>query len=322
MSMTYLENAAKTRELKKPLFVDGMFNGAGRRSHFIHLPKNGDYDLYLRPNNDNLEECLLYVAAGDYAVPLKMTFRDFVYRCGANRARQRLYGEEMTLHVRAQRIDEASPDERVAICQKEEALATEIGMLPDVQTAVLKAWMEKEQAQYRDAVQSAAEGKYEAWPSYVGAAILGEIPQCIAIAQVYKERAEERDVTARAERMGQKRASLIEMQKQTEASIRVAIADLKAGKMVDNAKVSIVDVDGLSYRNEPILLSLMERYGINVPARTRGWMIEKLASLRINADESISTRYSVMRHPGKARLPDGVRDRLFELAHAIKQENL
>lgn len=316
MSMAYLENAAQTRELKKPLFVDGMFNGAGRRSHFIHLPKNGDYDLYLQPNNDNLEECLLYLVAGDYVAPLKMTFRDFVYRCGANRARQRLYGEEMTLHVRTQRIGEASPDERAALCQKEEALATEIGMLPDVQTAVLKAWMEKEQAQYRDAVQSAAEGKYEVWPSYVGAAILGEIPRCIAIAQVYKERAEERDAAARAERLAQHRADLAEKRVQAEAAILTAIADLRDGKMVDNEKVPIVTEDGMSYSNESILLCLMQRYGIAVPARTKGWMLERLGALRLNADDSISTR-----HAGKGNMPDGVKDRLFELAAAIKKED-
>lgn len=300
--------------LLKPLFVNGIFNRAGKKSHFLPLPRNADYNLYLKLDAPDHNECTLYVGVGDYVASTKLTFKMFVWNCGLETAMVKLYGEPWP-HNRAHALAAATPDEREALLEKEEKLVLAAGQPSSVQTAHLKAWLDKAVENYRAAVESADAGAYEKHPDFIGAAYLNDLPRCCDISKVYKERLEQREEAKQAELLDQRRAEMTTLKGETDAAISAAIANLKAGKTISNDPVSVVAEDGLSFQKVPIILCVMDRFGITLPGRTRGWLVENLGTMRLNDDDSVGVY-----HRGNGRLPQGVTDRLLELAKAIKAD--
>lgn len=262
--------------LKKPLFINGMFNREGKncRADFVREVSNGaeSYKLWTTteqreyPQNEH-DKFWLYVEVNNYLIPVKLTDWNLVNHLGFVQMCAEMYG---TQQERA-RVWQASKDIN-ALRALEEPVILRCGSDPARQADYIHKLLSDHVRYYIDARDNGG-----TFADFVGAAVLGELEICAELsAKLHAER-EAKAEAARRER------------EEREARERAEREELhnKAREEAEN-----VFTHGGLIKDGVLLVELADAHGVKIPLRTRGWILNSFAQCSIAIIDG-APRYSV-----------------------------
>ena len=263
--------------LKKPLFINGMFNREGKncRADFVREVSNGaeSYKLWTTTNKkeypqNELDKYWLYVEINNYLVPVKMTEWNFVDRLGFVQMCAEMYG---TREERA-RVWRNSEDVN-ALRAREEPVILRYGSDPARQADYIHKLLSDHVRYYIDARDNGG-----TFADFIGAAVLGELDKCAELSAKLRAEQEEREEAARREREEQEAKERAEQEAQHRREIKKAEAIFTRGGLIS---------DGA------LLVEIADAHGVKIPLRTRGWILNSFAQCSITISADGAPRYSV-----------------------------
>lgn len=264
--------------LKKPLFINGMFNRDGKncRADFVREVSNGaeSYKLWTCteknqfPANER-DRYFLYVDVNGYLVPMRMTDYKFTDVLGFYPACVELYG---TQEERARVWQRSSGDEVNRLQELETPVILRYGSDPARQADYIHKLLSDHVRYYIDARDNGG-----TFADFIGAAALGELENCVELSAKLRAEREVKEEAARRER---------EDQEAREAAEREELHN-KALEEVEN----VFTCGGL-IKDGALLAEIADRHGVKIPLRTRGWILNSFAQCSITIIEG-APRYSV-----------------------------
>lgn len=264
--------------LKKPLFINGMFNRNGKncRADFVREVSNGaeSYKLWTYtdknqyPSNER-DRYFLYVDVNGYLVPLRMTDYKFTDVLGFYPACVELYG---TQEERARVWRRSNGDEVNRLQELEEPVILRYGSDPARQADYIHKLLSDHVHYYIDARDNGG-----TFADFIGAAVLDDLKNCEKLSAKLRAEMEGKEEAARRER---------EEQEAREASEREKLHN-KALEEVEN-----VFTRGGLIKDGALLAEIADRHGVKIPLRTRGWILDSFAQCSITIVEG-APRYSV-----------------------------
>lgn len=264
--------------LKKPLFINGMYNREGKncRADFVREVSNGAQSFRLwtttkkkkYPQNEH-DEFWLYVEVNNYLVPLKLTEWNLVNHLGFYPACVELYG---TREERARVWQRSSGDEVNRLQELEEPAILRYGSDPARQADYIHKLLSDHVRYY-----IAARDNGGTFADFIGAAVLGELENCAELSAKLRAEMEVKEEAARREQ---------EAQEAREAAEREELHN-KALEEVEN-----VFTRGGLIKDGALLVELADAHGVKIPLRTRGWILNSFAQCSITIIEG-APRYSV-----------------------------
>lgn len=262
--------------LKKPLFVNGMYNREGKncRADFVREISNGaeSYKLWTttekkeHPQNER-DKFWLYVEINNYLVPVKLTEWNLVDHLGFYPACVEMYG---TREERA-RVWRRSEDVN-ALREQEEPVIIRYGSDPARQADYIRNRLRVRVRNYTDARDNGG-----TFADFVGAAVLGELGKCAELSAKLRADGEAREEAARREREEQEAKERAEQEEQHRQEIKKAEEIFTRGGLIS---------DGA------LLVEIADAHGVKIPLRTRGWILNSFAQCSITIIEG-APRYSV-----------------------------
>lgn len=139
----------------------------------------------------------------------------------------------------------------------------------------------------------------------------------------YKAKQEEQREARAAERKAERIAKAERCNAEFMEVINKAIATLKNGGCVENKYMDLMenpDEAGYhEYKHYTTFTYLFDKYGIKLPIRTRGFVIDRLASVTYDAEKQ-GMQYSYMR-TGNSKGSSKLYDYLYALVDKIKNES-
>lgn len=281
---TILNNA----KLMKLLFVNGNFNRAGKKIRAKYIKTlccdGAEYPMWVS-SGKNENDCprnaddthYLMIQAGDYLVPCGCTEFNLIQRSGYQHLSKEWYGsqkerEKFYNNIREGKTYEESSElinEQIA---KEESFILECGKKYEVQAKYLKTtFVDNAINSYLDARDN--EGEYL---SFQGAAFIGDLEKCSEISITLREKKKKESDIRRAE---------LEAEQKIKQEEQNAIEQEKL-KEVENAFIN-----GGTIKDGKLIVEIADRYKINIPIRTRGWILNSLSECTMTEDGSMSYRY-------------------------------
>ena len=264
--------------LKKPLFVNGMYNREGKncRADFVREVSNGaeSYKLWTctdknqYPANER-DRYFLYVEINNYLVPLRMTDYKFTDVLGFFPACVELYG---TREERARVWQRSSGDEVNRLQELEEPVILRYGSDPARQADYIRDRLRVRVHNYINARDNGG-----TFADFVGAVVLGELENCVELSAKLRAKMEVKEEAARRER---------EEQEAREAAEREELHN-KALEEVEN-----VFTRGGLISDGALLVEIADAHGVKIPLRTRGWILNSFAQCSIAIIDGVP-RYSV-----------------------------
>jgi hypothetical protein len=262
--------------LKKPLFINGMYNREGKncRADFVREVNNGaeSYKLWTcteknqYPANER-DRYFLYVEINNYLVPLRMTDYKFTDVLGFFPACVELYGtreERARVWRRTENTD--------ALRAQEESAILRYGSDPARQADYIHKLLSDHVRYY-----IAARDNGGTFADFIGAAVLGELENCVELSAKLRAEREAKEEAARREQ---------EAQEAREAAEREELHN-KALKEVEN-----VFTRGGLIKDGALLVEIADAHGVKIPLRTRGWILNSFAQCSIAIIDG-APRYSV-----------------------------
>lgn len=262
--------------LKKPLFINGMYNREGKncRADFVREVSNGAQSFKLwttteknrYPQNEH-DKFLLYVEVNNYLVPLRMTDYKFTDVLGFFPACVELYGtreERARVWRRTENTD--------ALRAQEEPVMIRYGSDPARQADYIRDRLRVRVRNYTDARDNGG-----TFADFVGAAVLGELENCVELSAKLRAEMEVKEEAARREQ---------EEQEAREAAEREELHN-KALEEVEN-----VFTRGGLISDGALLVEIADAHGVKIPLRTRGWILNSFAQCSIAIIDG-APRYSV-----------------------------
>lgn len=269
-----------TTKLLKPLFVDGMFNRVGKCIRAKHVKTVSEYPLWIhngKPDKDYVrnenDKYYLYVQVDSWLVPLGYTEYELGSRAAYEYMEREWYGgfiEREGFFDTLRKAEDADCliKEQIA---KEEAFCAEHHNNERIQAEFIKSIINKHIEMYIEARDNS--GRFA---DFIGALFLGELDKCIEINEKLK--------VIRKQEEEKQRAELEEKRKQEAQEI--AIAEQKAIAEAEN-----ILVNGGTINDGNIIVKIADKYGVNIPIRTRGWILNKLAECTITENGGVGYRY-------------------------------
>lgn len=262
--------------LKKPLFINGMFNRDGKncRADFVREVSNGaeSYKLWTTtekreyPQNEH-DKFWLYVEVNNYLVPVNLTDWGLANHLGFFPACVEMYG---TREERS-RVWQKSKDIN-ALRVLEEPVILRYGLDPARQADYIHKLLSDHVRYYIDARDNGG-----TFADFVGAAVLGELENCAKLSAKLHIEQEAKAEAARRER---------EERKARERAAREELHN-KALEEAEN-----VFTHGGLIKDGVLLVELADRHGVKIPLRTRGWILNSFAQCSIAIIDG-APRYSV-----------------------------
>lgn len=252
--------------LKKPLFVNGMYNrevSNGAQSYKLWTTtKKKEY-----PQNER-DKYWLYVEVNNYLVPVKLTEWNLVYHLGFYPACVELYGtreERARVWQRSKNIN--------ALRAQEEPVILRYGSDPARQADYIHKLLSDHVRYYIDARDNGG-----TFADFIGAAVLDEVGNCAELSAKLRAEREAKEEAARREREEQ------------EAQGRAEQEELhrKAREEVER-----VFVRGGLIKDGALLVEIADAHGVKIPLRTRGWILNSFAQCSIIISADGAPRYSV-----------------------------
>lgn len=274
-------------QLMKPLFVNGNFNREGKRIRANNIKTLGEYSLWIsdgKPDKDYAQneedKYYLYVLSNDYLVPIGYTMYELKRRAGYDYLNKQWYGsfeerEKFFDNLRnSKREDEnynrvnALVNDQIA---KEEEFIKQQYENETILADFLKTSIESAIADYINVRDNGGDRI-----NWCGAAFIGELDKCAEIAAVIRKKREEKD-QERKRLLAEKRAREAEEQAQAEQlAIKEAEEVFANGGKIDNGE---------------IIIKLANKHNINIPLRTKGWIMDCLANITITPDGIMNYQY-------------------------------
>lgn len=262
--------------LKKPLFINGMYNREGKncRADFVREVSNGaeSYKLWTTtekreyPQNEH-DKFWLYVEVNNYLVPVNLTDWGLANHLGFFSACVEMYG---TREERS-RVWQKSKDIN-ALRALEEPVILRYGSDPARQADYIR---DRLRVRVRNYINARDNGG--TFADFVGAAVLGELGKCAELSAKLRAEREEREEAARREREEQEAKERAEQEEQHRQEIRKAEEIFTRGGLIS---------DGA------LLVEIADAHGVKIPSRTRGWILNSFAQCSITIIEG-APRYSV-----------------------------
>lgn len=291
----------------KPLFVNGNFNRAGKRSHFAFVEElptiNGSIRLWRHagePENEYPETdtdlYYLFVEVGEYLVPLRLTEYTLEKQTGRHSLTMEQFGGDVGA-FRSAWMSCKTPEAREAFNAKYNPLEQEYGQDPARQGAYISDILNA-----RKQAWQAAKEDPQKFPDCIGAAICGELDKWLEVSAAYKARKEAEERVEAEARAAREEAERKEQEAREKSELNAFFEKLrKPGRVEDGAK-AVKAADAL---------------GVKIPLRTRGFMLEKLAAFIVEADGHVE-HIQYYRNGGRAYNGSGVYQTLTELCKAAR----
>ncbi len=294
--------------MAKPLFVGGMFNHAQKRIHVKYIKtvrcEDVAYDLYIRNSKNpdvqyprtHDDMYYLYVLQNDWLIHIGHTEWELRHRAVQAPLVAQLYGTEEGRKELFHRFhtDYTNKEadrlivEQIAIKEKMEE---KLGMDDTYMAVYIQNILDQHIQTYLDCKNGIG-----TFPDFVGAVLVNELDTCIGLSKIKKQR----DQQKREEQ--QKRAEE-EARLKAEDEARENAAALKA------AEVRLLQ-DGKIVGSQQ-LCALAEKYGIQIPIRTKGWILHSFVSCHIQGEE-ISVQYQC--HKNRSRC-----QKIFDIIREIQK---
>lgn len=264
--------------LKKPLFVNGMYNREGKncRADFVREVSNGAELFRLWTTTEKKEypqneydEFWLYVEANNYLVPVNLTEWNLIKHLGFVQMCVEMYG---TQEDRARVWQRSSGDEVNRLQELEKPVILRYGSDPARQADYIHKLLSDHVRYY-----IAARDNGGTFADFIGAAVLGELENCVELSAKLRAEREAKEEAARREQ---------EAQEAREAAEREELHN-KALEEVEN-----VFTRGGLIKDGALLVELADAHGVKIPLRTRGWILNSFAQCSIAIIDG-APRYSV-----------------------------
>lgn len=315
-----------TVKLKKPLFVNGNYNRTGIRMRCIldrEISNGTDtYQLwrsagkpeveYPSTNNDRY---LLYVEIGEFLAPLGLTDFRLTDICGYPEAMKNLYGspEGREQFFCELRNNPNASSLVVAAVAKEQAEINRIGADPAAQADYVKRNLQD----HIEIYEKAKKNNGASHPDFIGALALNELDECVALAQKYRERLEVIEREEMERRHAEDLKMYREMNKKADAALEYAVKTIQEGGVLRNTELTTYCEKTDSCQEICIINRLFEKYGIALPARTKGWIGSKLVSISFIDGKVANLQYQRINH---ARVSQVIWDYLRQLCLAVNEK--
>ena len=295
-------------KLSKPLFVNGSFNRAGKRSHFefVSMLPASPYDLRVwrragAPDNScpcgENDTHFLYVDIDGWMIPISLTAAKLEAQTGRHSLTMEQFGGDVGAFWSAWTSCK-TPEERDAFNAKYNPLEKEYGRDPARQGAYVSAILNARKQAWQDAKEYP-----QKFPDCIGAAVCGELNEWLKVSAAYKARKEAEERAEAEARAAREEAERKEQEARERAEMAAYMELLrKPGRVEDGAK-AVKAADAL---------------GVKIPLRTRGFMLEKLAAFIVDDDGYVES-ISYYRNGGRAYNGSGVYQTLTELCKAARE---
>lgn len=262
--------------LKKPLFINGMYNREGKncRADFVREVSNGAQTFKLwttteknRYPQNEYDKFWLYVEVNNYLIPVKLTEWNLVNHLGFVQMCAEMYG---TQQERA-RVWQASKDIN-ALRAREESVILRYGSDPARQADYIHKLLSDHVRYYIDARDNGG-----TFADFVGAAVLGELEICVELSAKLRAEQEAKAEAARREREERKARERAEREELHNKALEEAENVFTRGGLI---------------KDGALLVELADRHGVKIPLRTRGWILNSFAQCSIAIVDG-APRYSV-----------------------------
>ena len=300
-------------KLMKPLFVNGMYNREGKRIRANYLKtitdNNTEYSLWIndgKPDKDyasnEKDKYYLYILVNDWLVMTGYTEHELEQRAGYEYLNKEWYGDfqgrerYFNEHFYKGRTYEEYNSLVKEHIEKEESFLKEHNNNEVIQAEFISRFVDKAIKTYIDARDN--NGKHA---DFVGATFLNELDKCVEISSKLRK---ERQIEE------QKRKRLLAEQKAKEVEEKE-----QAEKLLMEETEQIL-INGGTIKGGEIIVKLADKYNINIPIRTRGWILNNLSETTITEDGGISYRY--WRRSKNATGSQKVYDVLFGIRNLLK----
>lgn len=300
-------------KLMKPLFVNGMYNKEGKRIRANYLKtitdNNTEYILWIndgKPDKDyasnEKDKYYLYILVNDWLVMIGETEFELERRAAYEYLNKEWYGDfqgrEKYFHenfYNGQTYEEYNSLVKEHVAKEEVFIQDNINN-ESIQVEFINQFVERSIKGYVDA----RDGKSK-YVDFRGAVFLDELDKCAELSLVLKKERQEED---------QERRKILAEQKAQERKEKE-----QAEKLLMEETEQIL-INGGTIKGGEIVVKLADKYNINIPIRTRGWILHNLAEATITDVGSISYRY--FRRSKNATGSQKVYDVLFGIKKAIK----
>lgn len=303
-----LKEKQKKTKLLKPLFVNGNFNKDGKRIRVRHLKTVGDYNLYVdagKPDKsyarNELDRYYIYIQLNNYVFSYGETEFDMINKTGNNKMVKELYGNMQNRrlyfeNIRKSKSQEEANTQIAEQLNKEEELISKYG---------------KEEKAWEELIKNRIDANIKKWieardnnggfADFIGALAINELEKCRQVAKIlWKKREEEYE----------KRRKEVEKKEKKAEEERIK----RENELIDEAKNILIN--GGTIKDARSIVSLADRYDINIPLRTRGWMLNMLTEVDVSELGSISYRY--LKKSKYSKGSQKVFDVLYKLVTKIK----
>ena len=300
-------------KLMKPLFINGMYNRDGKRIRANYLKtishNNTEYILWIndgKPDKDysknEKDQYYLYIQVNDWLVMTGYTEHELEQRAAYEYLNKEWYGDfqgrEKYFHenfYNGRTFEEYNSliKEHIA---KEELFIEENLNNESIQIEFINQFVNRSIKNYIDARDN--NGKHA---DFIGAAFLNELDKCAEIASVLRKERQEKE---------QERRRVLAEQKAKEAEEK-ALAE----KLLMEETEQIL-INGGTVKGGEIIVKIADKYNINIPLRTRGWILNNLAETTITDGGSVSYRY--FKRSKNATGSQKVYDVLFDIRRVLK----
>jgi len=299
-------------KLMKPLFINGMYNREGKRIRANYLKtishNNTEYPLWINDgkpdkhySKNDKDKYYLYIQVNDWLVMFGYTEHELEQRSGYEYLNKEWYGDFQGREryfnenfYKGRTYEEYNGLVKEHI-DKEESFLKENNNNETIQFEFISQFVNKAIQNYIDARDN--NGKHA---DFIGATFLNELDKCVEISLVLRKERQEQE---------QEHRRILAEQKAKETEEKA-----QAEKLLMEETEQIL-VNGGTIKGGEIVVKLADKYNINIPIRTRGWMLNNLAEAIITEYGSVSYRY--FRRSKNATGSQKVYDVLLDIRSAI-----
>lgn len=300
-------------KLMKPLFINGMFNRDGKRIRANYLKtitdNNTEYILWIndgKPDknyaSNEKDKYYLYIEVNGWLVMTGETEYELERRAAYEYLNKEWYGdfEERNKYFKENFYNGLTYEEYDPLIK--EHIAKENAFIEDnfnnesIQVEYINEFIDRSIKTYVDA----RDGKSK-YINFIGAAFLNELDKCYEISLVLKKQRQEEE---------QERRRVIAEQKAKEKEEKEQAEKL----LMEETEQTLIN--GGTIKGGEIIVKLADKYNINVPLRTRGWILNNLAEATITEHGSVNYRY--WKRTKNATGSQKVYDVLFDIRRAIQ----
>jgi len=275
-------------KLMKPLFINGMYNREGKRIRANYLKTITDgkntYPLWIedgKPNKDYVsndkDKYYLYIEVNDWLVMTGYTEYQLEEKAGYEYLNKQWYGDfegrqkYFEDNIYKGRTYEQYNDLVKLQIAKEEEFIKENANNETIQTELLTSDINRSIERYIEARDN--NGKFA---DFVGAVFLNELDKCEEIASVLRKEREEAQRVKNIALKEQKEKERIEREQKEEKHLK---------------ETESIFINGGTIKGGDTIVKLADKYNIDIPIRTRGWILNNLSETTITESGSISYRY-------------------------------